>query len=153
LHDGARAWKGFEWEAMYRLHEREHITDPRGKAKSVVFTESASRAAACCPVYLRAVAKANPRNPGLAVIVAAAREAKPNQGRRGGNEINHPPPFFDWIHQLGDLRSAHFQNNLEIVAGLNGERVNHGSTSRKNARNMRKTILPELITLPNLFNR
>ncbi len=22
LHDGARAWKGFDWEAMNRLHER-----------------------------------------------------------------------------------------------------------------------------------
>jgi hypothetical protein len=39
LHDGARAWKGFDWEAMNRLHERGYITDPRGKAKSVVFTE------------------------------------------------------------------------------------------------------------------
>jgi hypothetical protein len=39
LHDGARVWKGFDWEAMNRLHERGYITDPRGKAKSVVFTE------------------------------------------------------------------------------------------------------------------
>ena len=39
LHDGARAWKGFDWEAMHRLHEQGYITDPRGKAKSVVFTE------------------------------------------------------------------------------------------------------------------
>jgi hypothetical protein len=39
LHDGARAWKGFDWEAMNRLHEKGYITDPRGKAKSVVFTE------------------------------------------------------------------------------------------------------------------
>jgi hypothetical protein len=39
LHDGARAWKGFDWEAMNRLHERGYITEPRGKAKSVVFTE------------------------------------------------------------------------------------------------------------------
>jgi hypothetical protein len=39
LHNGARAWKGFDWEAMSRLHERGYITDPRGKAKSVVFTE------------------------------------------------------------------------------------------------------------------
>jgi hypothetical protein len=38
-HDGARAWKGFDWEAMNRLHEKGYITDPRGKAKSVVFTE------------------------------------------------------------------------------------------------------------------
>jgi hypothetical protein len=39
LHDGARAWKGFDWEAMNRLHEQGYITDPRGKAKSVAFTE------------------------------------------------------------------------------------------------------------------
>jgi hypothetical protein len=39
LHDGARAWKGFDWDAMERLHEQGYITDPHGKAKSVVFTE------------------------------------------------------------------------------------------------------------------
>jgi hypothetical protein len=39
LHDGARAWKGFDWGAMHRLHEKGYISDPRGKAKSVVFTE------------------------------------------------------------------------------------------------------------------
>jgi Domain of unknown function (DUF6429) len=40
LHDGARAWKGFDWEAMNRLHEKGFISDPRSKAKSVVFTEA-----------------------------------------------------------------------------------------------------------------
>lgn len=39
LHDDARAWKGFDWDAMSRLHEQGYITEPRGKAKSVVFTE------------------------------------------------------------------------------------------------------------------
>jgi hypothetical protein len=39
VHDGARAWKGFDWEAMNRLHEKGYISEPRGKAKSVVFTE------------------------------------------------------------------------------------------------------------------
>jgi hypothetical protein len=39
LHNGARAWKGFDWDAMDRLYEKGYITDPRGKAKSVVFTE------------------------------------------------------------------------------------------------------------------
>jgi hypothetical protein len=33
------AVKGFDWEAMNRLHEQGYITGPRGKAKSVVFTE------------------------------------------------------------------------------------------------------------------
>ena len=39
MHDGARAWKGFDWEAMNRLHEKGFISDPRGRAKSIVFTE------------------------------------------------------------------------------------------------------------------
>lgn len=39
LHDGAWAWKGFDWDAMNRLHEHGYIADPREKAKSVVFTE------------------------------------------------------------------------------------------------------------------
>jgi hypothetical protein len=39
IHDGARAWKGFNWDAMNRLHKKGFITDPRGKAMSVVFTE------------------------------------------------------------------------------------------------------------------
>jgi hypothetical protein len=38
-HDGDRTWKGFDWDAMGRLHEKGYITDPMGKAKSVVFTE------------------------------------------------------------------------------------------------------------------
>lgn len=39
LHDGARVWKGFDWEAMDRLHEKGFISDPHGRAKSVVFTQ------------------------------------------------------------------------------------------------------------------
>jgi Domain of unknown function (DUF6429) len=39
LHDGWRTWKGFDWDIMNRLHEKGFITDPKGKAKSVVFTE------------------------------------------------------------------------------------------------------------------
>jgi Domain of unknown function (DUF6429) len=38
-HDGFRAWKGFDWDAMDRLFEKGYITDPRGKAKSVIFTD------------------------------------------------------------------------------------------------------------------
>lgn len=39
IHDGARAWKGFDWDSLNRLHEQGFISNPRGKAKSVVFTE------------------------------------------------------------------------------------------------------------------
>ena len=45
LHDGCRAWKGFDWAAMGRLHEKGFISDPVGKAKSVVFTEEGLRGA------------------------------------------------------------------------------------------------------------
>lgn len=37
--DGARAWKGLDWDLMDRLHERGWILDPKNKAKSVVVTE------------------------------------------------------------------------------------------------------------------
>ena len=39
LHDDRRAWKGFDWDAMERLHEKGYLSNPRGKAKSVLFTE------------------------------------------------------------------------------------------------------------------
>jgi hypothetical protein len=38
LHDGNRAWKGFDWDAMSRLHEQGLIENPVNKAKSVVLT-------------------------------------------------------------------------------------------------------------------
>ena len=43
LHDGVRAWKGFDWDAMDRLYQKGMISNPRGKAKSVVFTEEGLR--------------------------------------------------------------------------------------------------------------
>lgn len=36
---GARAWKGFDWDTMNRLHEKGLIRNPVGKAKSVGMTE------------------------------------------------------------------------------------------------------------------
>jgi Domain of unknown function (DUF6429)/Protein of unknown function (DUF2442) len=39
LHDGARAWKGFDFEVMDRLYRKGYILDPRGQAKSVVLTD------------------------------------------------------------------------------------------------------------------
>jgi hypothetical protein len=39
LHHGNRAWKGFDWEAMGRLRDKGFLLEPRGKAKSVVFTD------------------------------------------------------------------------------------------------------------------
>ena len=43
LHDRYRAWKGFDWDAMNRLYEKGLISDPVGKAKSVVFTDEGLR--------------------------------------------------------------------------------------------------------------
>jgi len=42
---GARAWKSFDWDAMGRLHEKGLISDPAGKARSVVLTETGLREA------------------------------------------------------------------------------------------------------------
>lgn len=45
LHDGARAWKGHDWDALDRLHRKGFIFDPVNKAKSVVLTEKGLREA------------------------------------------------------------------------------------------------------------
>jgi hypothetical protein len=42
---GARAWKGFDWDTMGRLHQKGYIANPKGKAKSVVVTEEGCRRA------------------------------------------------------------------------------------------------------------
>lgn len=46
LHDGMRVWKGFDWDAMDRLHKKGYISDPRGKAKSVILTDEGMQRAA-----------------------------------------------------------------------------------------------------------
>jgi hypothetical protein len=38
-HDGQRVWKSFDWDAMGRLHQKGLISDPVGRAKSVVMTD------------------------------------------------------------------------------------------------------------------
>jgi DNA-binding PadR family transcriptional regulator len=43
--DGVRAWKGFDWDTMNRLHEKGFISDPKGKAKSVAVTEEGEKLA------------------------------------------------------------------------------------------------------------
>ena len=49
LHDvsefGGRAWKGHDWDALDRLHEKDLISDPRSKAKSVVLDTDGIKAA------------------------------------------------------------------------------------------------------------
>lgn len=40
LHDGNRAWKSYDWDAMNQLHEKGLISDPVSKAKSVALTEN-----------------------------------------------------------------------------------------------------------------
>jgi Domain of unknown function (DUF6429) len=45
LHDRCRAWKGFEWDALDRLHRKGMIENPASKAKSVVLTDEGLRQA------------------------------------------------------------------------------------------------------------
>jgi hypothetical protein len=35
---GARAWKGHDWDALDRLHEKGYIGEPKSKSKSVLLT-------------------------------------------------------------------------------------------------------------------
>ena len=35
---GARSWKSHDWDALDRLHAKGFISDPKGKAKSVVLS-------------------------------------------------------------------------------------------------------------------
>lgn len=41
----ARAWKGFDWEMLDRLHAKGWIANPKGKARSVAVTEEGARKA------------------------------------------------------------------------------------------------------------
>ncbi len=43
LHEDCRVWKGHDWDAMDRLHAKGYISDPQGKAKSVVLIEDGKR--------------------------------------------------------------------------------------------------------------
>ena len=43
--NGARAWKGFDWETLNRLHSKGYIGDPVSKAKSVFVTPEGSKKA------------------------------------------------------------------------------------------------------------
>jgi hypothetical protein len=42
-HDGMLIWKSFDWAVMERLHTKALISDPVGKANSVVFTDEGLR--------------------------------------------------------------------------------------------------------------
>ncbi len=42
-HDGQRAWKSFDWDAMRRLHDKGYISNPSGRSKSVSLTENGAR--------------------------------------------------------------------------------------------------------------
>ena len=43
---GFRAWKGHDWSALDRLHQKGMIGDPKSKAKSVVLTDEGRAKAA-----------------------------------------------------------------------------------------------------------
>jgi hypothetical protein len=43
--EAPRAWKGHDWDALARLHAKGYISDPVGKAKSVVLSEEGARRA------------------------------------------------------------------------------------------------------------
>jgi Domain of unknown function (DUF6429) len=44
-HDGFRVWKTFDWDAMNRLYDKGMISNPVGRAKSVILTAEGEREA------------------------------------------------------------------------------------------------------------
>jgi hypothetical protein len=44
-HEDMRLWKGHDWGALDRLHQKGYISNPASKAKSVVFTDEGLREA------------------------------------------------------------------------------------------------------------
>jgi hypothetical protein len=40
---GLRSWKGHDWQIMNSLHDKDYISNPATKAKSVAFTEEGAR--------------------------------------------------------------------------------------------------------------
>jgi hypothetical protein len=44
-HQVVRAWKGMDWDLLDVLYRKGWIADPKGKAKSVVFTDEGARLA------------------------------------------------------------------------------------------------------------
>lgn len=38
-----RAWKGMDWDVLDRLYEKGYVANPKGKAKSVILTESGEK--------------------------------------------------------------------------------------------------------------
>jgi hypothetical protein len=45
LHDGYRAWKGYDWDALDRLHKKGYISNPASRAKSIAFSDHGLREA------------------------------------------------------------------------------------------------------------
>ena len=45
LHDECRAWKGHDWGALGRLHQKGYISNPVSRAKSVMLTDEGLREA------------------------------------------------------------------------------------------------------------
>ncbi|MEK1853290.1 MAG: DUF6429 family protein [Phyllobacterium sp.] len=43
MHDERRAWKGFDWGVMDRLHQKGLIANPANKSKSVVLSDEGLR--------------------------------------------------------------------------------------------------------------
>jgi len=41
----SRAWKSHDWDALGRLHAKGYLSNPKGKAKSVLMTEEGAKRA------------------------------------------------------------------------------------------------------------
>jgi hypothetical protein len=61
-HNGQRVWRSFDWDATDRLHQKGLISDPVGRAKSVILTNEGLERGGCFAIYLRQTSERREQN-------------------------------------------------------------------------------------------
>ena len=117
LHDGDRAWKGFAWDVLARLHAKGMIGDPVGKVRSVAFTdEGLARARALLVEWFGkdAAAKAPRKAP------QGGRVARPRRASRSGakrlcpNDACFAPSIDDAIPHEHPVVLPHVSHFMQV---------------------------------------
>jgi hypothetical protein len=136
LHDGARAWKGFDWDSMSRLHEKGFISDPRGNAKSIVLTEEGLHRAERLleELFLHHSGTANQRYEHVYVIVRYDRFQEPSEQSFTVKEVVKTQAMAEAeVNRLNELNSDKNCTYLWQVTRLFPEGQSAGHRSGKTA--------------------
>lgn len=82
---GPRAWKGHSWSVMDRLHAKGYISDPKGKAKSVMLTEKGKAKSEA--LFQRFFAKLSSSQP--SAKIGSRRKSAGSKPRRRADKAAH----------------------------------------------------------------